>query len=70
MAAYKARNCSSYPMSTGQSLKSQQPGVCNQNCRQGRDCACSNKPAAMNRIGAVRIALLIYAFVAMAKYFS
>ena len=70
MAAYKARNCSGYPMSTGQSLKSHQPGVCNQNCKQGCDCDCSAKPAAMDRTSAVRIALLVYALVALAMYFS
>ena len=70
MAAYKARNCSGYPMSTGHSLKSQQPGVCNQNCKQGRTCNCGNKPAALDRIGTVRITLLIYALVALAVYFS
>lgn len=70
MAAYKARNCSGYPMSTGQSLKSNQPSVCNQNCNQGRTCPCGNQPAAMDRTSAVRIALLVYALVALAMYFS
>ena len=70
MAAYKARNCSGYPMSTGQGIKSRPAIRCNYDCKQGRTCDCTDKPAAMDRISAVRLTLLVYALVALAIYFS
>lgn len=70
MAAYKARNCSGYPLSTGQGLKSRPASSCNQDCNQGRTCDCTNQPAAMDRISAVRLALLVYAVLALAYFFS
>lgn len=56
-------------MSTAQGFKSP-ASSCSGDCSQGRSCTCAAKPKAIDRISAVRIALLIYAIAALAYFFA
>ncbi len=66
---YRDRNCSGYPLSTAQGLKSR-PAGCNHNCKQGRTCDCTAKPANFDGLGLAQIFLMVYAVLALAMYFS
>ena len=73
MAGYKARNCRpapGYPMSTGQGIKSRPVSRCTNDCRQGRACNCTGKPARLDGLGLAQIFLLVYAVLALTIYFS